>query len=123
MTEHIELIVRYIDCWNEADAHRRRALIARTWTEDASYVDPLMHGTGHDAIDAMIEAVQRRFPGFRFSLTRADGLHEFVRFSWELGPEGGAALIEGSDFGVVASDGRLQMIRGFLDRVPEGAVA
>jgi hypothetical protein len=123
MTEHIDTIVRYIDCWNETDAERRQALIARTWTEDASYVDPLADAIGHQAIGEVIQAVQARFPGFRFSLTRADGVHEYVRFSWELGPEDGAALIEGSDFGVVASDGRLQMIRGFLDRVPEGAAA
>ena len=40
-----------------------------------------------------------------------------VRFSWELGPEDGAALAGGVDFGVIAA-GRLQSITGFLDFAP-----
>ena len=34
----------YIAAWNETDADARRALIARTWAEDATYVDPVMAG-------------------------------------------------------------------------------
>jgi hypothetical protein len=76
---------RYIGLWNETDAQRRRALIARAWTEDASYVDPLMKGEGHGGIDAMIAGVQERFPGHRFSL-RGDpeGHNDRIRFSWTL---------------------------------------
>ena len=33
MSEHSPLIDRYIACWNEADAARRQALIAETFTE------------------------------------------------------------------------------------------
>lgn len=49
-----------------------------------------MDGTGHDAIDALVEGAQQQFPGFRFrQLGAVDGHHGYVRFSWELGPEGG----------------------------------
>src|SRR5437763_141393 len=37
-----ELVDRYIASWNETDAGRRRDLVAGVWTENASYVDPLM---------------------------------------------------------------------------------
>jgi hypothetical protein len=43
-----------------------------------------------------------------------------VRFSWELGPEDGAALAGGVDFGVLV-DSRLQSITGFLDFVPSAS--
>jgi hypothetical protein len=47
----------------------------------------------------------------------ADGHADYLRFSWELGPEGTEAPIQGTDFAVVEA-GRLARITGFLDRVP-----
>src|SRR5262245_29780314 len=112
------LIDRYFDMWNETDGDQRRDLIARTWTEDAAYVDPLMEGTGQAGIDAMVAGVQAQFPGHRFRRTsEIDAHHDCVRFAWELAPEGGAALVRGVDFGVVVGE-RLRSITGFLDQVP-----
>jgi hypothetical protein len=109
---------QYIEAWNETDAEARRALIARTFTEDAAYVDPLMAGHGHAEVDALIGGVQQRFPDFRFALIGTpDGFGEHVRFSWGLGPAGADAPIKGTDF-VRLQDGRLKSVTGFLDQVP-----
>jgi hypothetical protein len=113
-----ELIDRYIAAWNETDSQRRRELIAQTWTGDATYVDPLMRAEGRTGIEAMIEGVQMKFPGYRFSRTsKIDGHNDRVRFGWELRPEGGPALAGGVDFGVIAGE-RLHAITGFLDFAP-----
>ena len=118
MTNATEIANRYIALWNETDNSRRRAMIARTWTEDARYVDPLMQSVGHDGIDGMIAAVHARFPGHRFALDGSpDGHNDRVRFCWTLAPDGGAAMAHGTDFAVVASDGRLASVTGFLDAV------
>ena len=66
MASNTELIDRYIAIWNETNAQRREELIARTWTEDAVYLDPMMHGEGRRGIDVMIEGVQRQFPARDF---------------------------------------------------------
>ena len=117
-TEVEQMIDQYIAAWNETDPATRRALIARTWTEDGHYLDPLMSGEGHDGIDAMVGAVQTQFPGHRFRRTgELDTHHDRVRFSWELGPDFGPPLAGGVDFGVV-SDGRLHTITGFFDFDP-----
>lgn len=109
------LVDRYIAAWNEIDPAARRALIAQTWTADGSYLDPLMSGEGRDGIDAMIGGVQGQFPGLRLRRTsEVDAHNDYVRFTWELGPETGDPVAGGLDFGVVA-DGRLQSIVGFLD--------
>ncbi|MGN6667631.1 MAG: nuclear transport factor 2 family protein [Trinickia sp.] len=122
MTAHHELVERYIAAWNETDAERRRALIAQTWAHDASYVDPLMAGDGHDSIDAMIGAVHERFPHHEFRLSGgADGFNRYVRFSWQLIAPGGEAIVKGSDFGVVDAAGRFASVTGFLDAVPQPA--
>jgi len=121
MSNFTDLIDRYIAIWNETDAKHRRDLIARTWTEDSTYLDPLMRGEGHGGIDSMIQGVQAQFPGLLFRRTsEVDAHNDRVRFTWELGPEGGPALAGGVDFGVITG-GRLQAITGFLDFAPKPA--
>jgi hypothetical protein len=118
MSTITDLVDRYLASWNETDAPRRRQLIAAAWADNASYIDPLMQSEGHDGIDAMIAAVQARFPAHRFSrLGTVDAHNDRIRFAWELTPEGGEAIAAGTDFAVLA-DGRLQSVTGFLDRVP-----
>ena len=114
------IVDRYLAIWNEADPQRRRAMIAEVWTQDATYADPVMRGAGHDGIDAMIAGAQAQFPGFAFSaLGEPDAHGDRLRFRWTLGPKGANTIIDGTDFAVVASDGRLASVTGFLDRVPE----
>jgi SnoaL-like domain len=62
MIDAARIADRYVALWNETDPARRRELIAGAWTEDATYVDPLMRGEGHDGLDALIAAVHRQFP-------------------------------------------------------------
>ena len=111
----------YIALWNETDPSRRMALLAATWTSNATYLDPLMRGQGHGEIDALIAAAQAKFPDLRFQLLQAaDGFGDHVRFSWGLGRRGQEPLIKGTDF--VARDGdRIKAVVGFLDQVPAGA--
>jgi hypothetical protein len=82
MSKLTDVIDRYIATWNETDAERRRALIVRTWTETASYLDPVLQGESQAGIDAMIQGVQARFPGHQFRRTSlvsmlATGLGDF----------------------------------------------
>lgn len=121
MSEFEDLVERYIAAWNEADAGRRRGMIAETFTEAASYVDPLAASEGHAGIDAMIEAVRQQFPGHRFRRTGAvDRHHDRVRFCWELAADGNAVVAKGADFATV-SGGRFAAVTGFIDRAPGSA--
>jgi hypothetical protein len=109
------LINRYIDAWNESDAERRRRLVAQTWTDDGTYLDPLKGGSGHDSIATMIGLAQERFPGHRFELSFGPEAHnDRVRFAWRL-YDGDATVAAGVDFGTVADDGRLREVTGFLE--------
>jgi SnoaL-like domain len=117
MADATTIAERYIDLWNETNPQNRRKLIASAWTEDALYVDPLMKGQGHSEIDALIGAVHERFPGHRFALTgEPDGHGDRLRFSWTLGIPNAAPVAHGTDFGIVAADGRLKSVSGFLDQ-------
>jgi SnoaL-like protein len=116
MTDITTLVDDYLAAWNEADPERRRALVARAFTDDGSYVDPLMDGRGHAGIDAMIAGAQAAYPGHRFRLAAGpDAHHDAVRFAWHLVPDGGDPVALGIDFGTVAPDGRLRAVTGFLE--------
>jgi hypothetical protein len=121
MTDATTIARRYIELWNERTPSRRREMLSTDWTVDATYVDPLMSGEGHDGVDALIAGVQQRFPEFNFKLIgEPNGFGDRLRFSWGLGPDGVDSPIKGTDFAVL-KDGRIRSITGFLDQVPQGA--
>jgi hypothetical protein len=110
---------RYLAIWNERDDITRRARIAQLFADNATYADPMMHGSGIDGIDGMIATAQQQFPGHRFSLRGApDGHNNVVRFSWTLAADDaadGAPVARGSDIAYIDGRGRLLKVSGFLD--------
>ena len=91
MADVTSIVDTYLAMWNEEDGGRRRELIATAWREDGRYVDPLQEAEGHDAIDAMVAALQGQMPGHRFTRTSAvDVHHDELRFGWQLAAPDGA---------------------------------
>jgi hypothetical protein len=116
----VEIAQNYIACWNEIDIDRRRALLETHWRAEADYVDPLMAGTNLLEIEALIAAVQARFPGHSFTLKEGAECHNGrLRFSWSLGANGpsGAVVAHGTDFVTLDGAGRIAQVTGFLDQV------
>jgi hypothetical protein len=120
MSNPNELVVNYLAAWNEQDPGRRHDIITRTWTEAGSYIDAHRYGEGHAAIDTMIAAAQRQFPGYRLRLVSKIEAHNgHFRFSWAAGGTEQAPLyLAGTDYAVVAADGRIQSVTGFVDAAP-----
>lgn len=109
-----EIASRYGALWNETDPERRRDLVARSWSEDASDVDPRMRGDSHDGIDALIAAFTSSFPGHRLVTTgEPDGHNDRARSA--------PPVAHGIDFAILTVDGRLQSVTSFLDQVAAGA--
>jgi len=116
MTDITTTIDDYIAAWNEGDDARRRELVARTFADDATYLDPLVTGEGTDGIAGMIGAVQQQYAGHRFVLAAGpDAHHDCVRFTWQLKNPEGEHIATGVDFATVAGDGRLRTVIGFLE--------
>jgi len=121
MSNPTELVERYLAAWNERDTRQRRDLIAKTWTEDATYIDPHRRGDGHESLSAMIAAVHERFSeAYRFRLASdVESHNDRLRFRWEAGGTADAPLhFGGTDFALVSPDGRLASVTGFTDFAP-----
>ena len=113
----------YLAMWNETDAERRQTVIGRIWTDDCSYLDPVLEASGRDALDGMVAGVHQQFPGHRFRRTSGiDVHHNRLRFAWELvAPDGGVA-VGGVDVAEVDGD-RLKTVTGFFGPLPENGTA
>lgn len=116
MTEMQQVAERYLASWNAASSKRSDTL--STWSEDATYVDPLMSASGRDAIGSMMDKAVVNFPGHVFVLSAAvDGYGPCVRFNWALMGPGDKAAAHGTGVVCVDSEGRLREVIGFLNDV------
>jgi hypothetical protein len=68
----------------------------------------------------MIATAQGQFPGYRLRLASGiEAHHDYLRFSWVAGGTAEAPLyIKGTDFVVIAGDGRIKSVVGFVDAAP-----
>jgi hypothetical protein len=118
MHDPATLVTRYLDAFNETDAERRRELIETTYTPDCTYTDPQADLRGPEQIDAFIEQMQAQFSGFTFTLGGPiDAHHNQARFQWKAGPAEAPDTFVGFDV-LVAEDGRIQSVYGFMDVAP-----
>lgn len=120
--DNTELARRYIALWNETDPDQRLEAVRAVLGDTATYSDPQMTGAGHQGISDMIGAAQAQLPGLRFRLseTPVEAHHEFLRFSWLLGPDEQTSLAGGTDI-VEVKGSQIQKIIGFIDFAPPTA--
>ncbi|MFF7140339.1 nuclear transport factor 2 family protein [Streptomyces sp. SID2888] len=120
---HESAVARYFEAWNAGDPQALTKAVVAAWAPDGRYTDPLADARGPEEIAAVIAGAHQQFPGFSFRLSgTVDGHHDTARFGWELVSEAdGSAPVAGFDVIVLADDGRIRSVHGFLDRVPAGA--
>jgi SnoaL-like domain len=124
MPELQSVIDRYFEAWNETDAAARLALVEHAWMSDGRYVDPLSDVEGHEGFSAMVRGVHEKLPGHVLVRTSPiERHHDHVRFEWQLVAPDGSVAVAGVDYGVLASDGRLQSIGGFFGTAVPAEVA
>ncbi|MFC6011908.1 nuclear transport factor 2 family protein [Nocardia lasii] len=112
------VVAQYLEAWNTREPADRRAAVARVFTPDARYTDPLVAVTGHAELEAAIAGVQAQFPDWTFTLAGpVDAHHDQLRFTWALGPADAPAIVIGFDVATL-TDGRIDNVYGFLDQVP-----
>lgn len=116
MLEIVEAIDVYFAAWNEADAVRRKTILAPVWSEASVYADPTVETVGINALSDHIDRVLARLPGSRIVLTGAiETHHRFSRFSWSRVDAGGENLRDGVDFVEVDDAGRFIRMIGFFE--------
>jgi hypothetical protein len=105
-----DLILTYLDVWNERDAATRETLMKSVLTEDSVYADPDYAGLpGHAELSAAIGRAHDRFGDLRFTLDTVIGAHhDRALFTWRLG-----TVAVGYDVVEFAGD-RIRSVVGFF---------
>jgi hypothetical protein len=82
-----DLILKYLDIWNERDSAAREALMTSVLTGDSLYSDPDHAGLrGHAELSQAIGKAQQSFGDLRFTLgTVISTHHDRALFTWRLG--------------------------------------
>ena len=112
------VVTRYLETFNETDADRRRELLEALYAPDCTYTDPHVDLQGPEQIDGFIEQTRERFPGVTFALGGPiDAHHNQARFQWHAGPADAPDVYVGFDV-IVAEDGRIRNVYGFMDAGP-----
>jgi hypothetical protein len=106
---------RYFAAWNDPDPASRLAAVARAWTPEGRYVDPVADVTGHEAISDMVGGIHEQYPGVTLRCAgEVDSHHDVIRFNWEILDAAGGRALSGIDVSRVDEDGRLLDVRGFF---------
>jgi hypothetical protein len=75
-----EVINRYFESLNETNENRRRELTKQVWAEKGQFGTPYGEVAGHDAIEALIAGVQKRFANsVVHRTTKIDGFGNYLR--------------------------------------------
>jgi hypothetical protein len=106
--------VNLLEVFNERDAGRRRAAIARTYAPDVTFSDPVETVTGHAAIDAKAQGLLDGAPGFVFTPAGSVQVSRDLGYlAWNFGPEGLPPAVRGVDIALV-EDGRIARLYTLL---------
>ena len=121
MTQDVRTTVdAYFAMWNAGDAAARAEQIKKAWVANGRYVDPARDFEGHDALSKMVEAARAHYVGHTIRQSSGiDAHHDLIRFAWQVLAPDGRVHVTGIDVGVLADDGRLQRITGFIGDLPE----
>ncbi len=129
-----ELTDRYVAVWNEPDADVRRHTIRELWAKDAThvlrppqdirqaaeglgFVSATLEARGYAALEFRVTRAYEEFvvPGTFSSRRNADGLHDIVKFSWEMVSHYGEVTGAGLEILVLDQDDRIRTDYQFIE--------
>ena len=105
----------YQSAWSDIPDGERRALLAKSVTDDCHYSDPV---SSHDGIDALIDhihASQRKWPGAHFRNDRFLEHHDQALSEWTMFDGTGGVVATGVSYARFGADGRLTQMTGFFE--------
>jgi hypothetical protein len=132
-----ELVERYVALWNEPDPERRRASVRALWSEDGGQIlrppqelreqaaalgffASVLEARGHAALERRVAIAYEQFVAPGDAAFRPRGtpvqIGDVLKFEWEYAPrDGSAATGGGTEFVLLAADGRIRTDYQFID--------
>jgi hypothetical protein len=120
MTDMNDIVRRYVALWNEADAERRRAMIAELFAPDAAQFTPTKQVHGHGEMEQRVilshEKWVRDERRMFLPLGEPSGHNDIIRMRWQMvHQDGGPATSVGTDVLLLDAQGRIRTDWQFVD--------
>jgi hypothetical protein len=120
MTDPQEIVTRYVALWNQPDDDKRRLEIVALWTPEGLHYAKSHTCHGYAALEARVTGSYERSiaPGLNVfrAADRLDAHHNAIRFTWNMvRRDSGEIAATGTEFLVLADDGRIQADYQFVD--------
>jgi hypothetical protein len=105
-----------LEVFGQPDSGRRAVVIAEIYTANCTFFEAGEEIVGHEALNARIEHILQKAPGFVFRAKGAAEVnHDLGRLQWQLGPAGAPPVVTGMDVAIF-EHGRIRALYAFLDR-------
>ena len=109
------LAKKHLDIWTEKNVEKRNESIKQVYAEDVEIVDPFFVINGQSNLNNFIEELQKKHPGFDFSLLQPIESHNNVaRLFWQFGTVSKPDEITGEDIFII-KNGRIKSLYIFID--------
>jgi len=108
-----------LEVFGERDPARRRAAMQHTFAADVTFHDAEGNVTGHETLEARIEALDAGAPpdwAFQAAAPAA-GMADLGRAMWTFGPPAGPEAVRGMDIGIIA-DGQITTLYTIIEPAP-----
>ena len=104
-----------VEVFGERDAGRRSRALAELYVEDCAMYDAEGESLGQAAVsDQVGRILDQSPPDFEFRVVAAaEVIHDLGRLSWESGPAGAPAVVNGMDVALFAS-GKIRALYTFV---------
>ncbi len=109
-----DVLVRYMQMWNERDPSALRPLIDGCVAEGCVWVDPLEQHVGRDSLEETVRGFRQDYPNADLGVASTiDGHHDRHRYEWMIVADG-ELLIRGFDVVTVDGAGLIERVDGFF---------
>jgi catechol 2,3-dioxygenase-like lactoylglutathione lyase family enzyme len=108
------LVEKHFVIWNETDQARRTAALNAIYADDIEMTDRNFIAVGHNQVNQFVIGLQKKYPGFKFTVKSVEAHHNLIRVYWEHGAKNKPATVTGMDLFVI-ENGKVQKLYVFVD--------
>lgn len=113
--DKLETWKTYQAAWADMPADQRRAMLAKSVTDNCIYSDPSDYCEGVDALIVHIEGSLAKWPGLSFRNDKLLEHHDQGLSFWTMFDGDGGVVVTGHSYACFGANGRLTRMTGFFD--------
>ena len=105
----------YEKAWGEPNSEVRLKMLKTIWLEESTYIDPAAFAKGPDAVNKMIDAFIKGFPGATLEADPQLSKDNYFTWNWRIFDSKKNLMVAGRDFVELDGKGHILKLVGFWE--------